>query len=302
MKLLVTGAGGLIGRHVTALAAGMDGLDIVATSRTRPADLPDNAVFVPADLSRPGEAAALVRSQAPTHIIHTAWETRHSTYWDDPVNVEWAIAAGRMAEAFAEIGGERFVQLGSCAEYDWSYQLCIEGETPDRPTTRYGKAKVAAFRLIEAAAHRQFDAVEARIFFVFGPGENPARLIPMICRSHLARQVPELGSGRQKRDLLFAEDAASALLVLARSDGMQGVINIGAGDEIRLADVAARLARLAGVKETGVGRRPEREGDPEKLIAASERLRATGWKPQYTLDQGLSKTFDWWRDRTAGKR
>lgn len=302
MKLLVTGASGLIGRHVVALAAGMDDVELIASSRNRPANLPERAVFVAADLSHPSRAAALVRSQAPTHIIHAAWETTHPTYWEDPVNLDWAIATGRMAEEFAQAGGERFVQLGSCAEYDWSHELCIEGETPDRPTTRYGKSKLAAFRLVEAAAHRRFEAVEARIFFVFGPGENEARLIPMICRSHLAGQVPELGSGRQKRDLLFVEDAASALLALARSKGVEGVVNIGAGEEIRLADVAAKLAQLAGSKESGIGRRSDREGDPERLIAASDRLRSTDWKPRYRLEEGLRKTFEWWRVQVAGGR
>ena len=299
MRLLVTGASGLIGRHVIALATRTNGIELIATSRSRPSELPNGVAFAAADLSSPAEAAALVRGQRPTHIVHTAWETRHPTYWQDPVNFQWAEAAGAMADAFGDVGGLRFVQLGSCAEYDWSHETCVEGETPDVPATPYGQAKLEAFRMIQAAARDRFETVEARIFWVFGPGENPSRLIPLICRTYLAGEVPDLGSGRQKRDLLFAEDAASAILALATTAGLEGVVNIATGEEIELAQVATELARLTGVSETGLGRRGDRPDDPEILIASADRIRSTGWEPKHSLAEGLAKTLDWWRERAG---
>ena len=295
MRLLLTGAGGLIGRHVAAAAAADPDIDLVATARTRPGFLPQGAAFHAANLTDPSAAAALVRAVAPTHMVHTAWETRHPTYWDDISNLDWVVSAAAMAEAFAEVGGERFVQLGSCAQYDWSHGRCIEDVTPDRPATRYGEAKSAAFRAIEAAARARFAALEARPFLVYGPGENPARFIPAICRAHLAGRVPELGSGRQRRDVVHAEDAANALLALARAEGLTGTVNIGTGEETTLGDVATKLAEMAGASRTGLGRRPDREGDPDLLIAATDRLRATGWSPRIPLARGLADTFAWWR-------
>jgi nucleoside-diphosphate-sugar epimerase len=302
VKLLVTGASGLIGRHVIALTAQTEGVELIATSRRRPDGLPDEAAFVAADLSNAADAAAIVRDHAPTHIIHAAWETAHPTYWSDLVNFEWARSAGAMAKAFADVGGKRFVQVGSCAEYDWSHQVCVEGQTPDRPATCYGEAKRSAFELIHAAAQDRFQAVEARIFWVFGPGENPSRLIPLICRSYLAGRVPELGSGRQKRDLLFAQDAASAILMLATTDELQGVVNIASGEEVELSRVAAILAELTGMTETGLGRRADSPGDPERLVASADRIRSTGWRPRYTLRDSLAKTLDWWRNAPAAGR
>lgn len=300
MKLLVTGGGGLIGRHLASRAALEDDIELVVTARRRPDDLPARAAFAPADLSVAEEAAALVAAVRPSHLVHAAWETRQPTYWEDPVNVDWAVATARMAQAFGESGGRRFVQLGSCAEYDWSEGLCEEERTPDRPTTRYGKAKLAAWHAIQAAAHDRFEAAEARIFFVYGPGENPARFIPLICRSHAEGAVPALASGRQRRDLVHVEDAAEALLALLRSDGLTGVVNVAAGDTVPLATVAERLAAIAGAAETGLGRRPDREGDPPVLAGASARLRSTGWKPAYSLEEGLAATFRWWRDGGRG--
>jgi nucleoside-diphosphate-sugar epimerase len=295
MRLLVTGVGGLIGRHVAAAAAADPDIALVVTARRHPGNLPRGAEFHAVDLADPSAAAALARAVAPTHIVHTAWETRHPTYWEDMANLAWVDSAAAMARAFAEGGGERFVQLGSCAQYDWSRRLCVEHATPDRPATRYGKAKSAAFRAVEAAAHGRFAALEARPFFVYGPGENPARFVPYICRSHLEGRVPALGSGRQWRDMVHARDAASALLALVRAEGLTGTVNIGTGVATSLAQVATLLAELAGASETGLGRRPDRVGDPELLVAGTDRLRSTGWLPQVTLRRGLADTFAWWR-------
>jgi nucleoside-diphosphate-sugar epimerase len=202
-----------------------------------------------------------------------------------------------MAKAFAEAGGKRFVQVGSCTEYAWGHGLCAEEATPDRPASRYGKAKLAAFRAVEAAGHGTFDAIEARVFFVYGPGERPERFVPLICRAHLHHEVPALGSGRPRRDLLHAEDVARALLALASVEGLTGVVNVAAGEATPLADVATKLAAIAGARETGLGRSADRPNDPDLLVGTCERLRGTGWVPRIGLDEGLSATFDWWRRR-----
>jgi nucleoside-diphosphate-sugar epimerase len=299
VRLLVTGASGLIGRYIAALAATKPDVELILSGRALPADLPPSLEFAPADLSDPQQAAGLVHRVRPTHIVHTAWETRQPIYWEAMSNLDWVVSAARMAEAFAAVGGTRFVQLGTCAEYDWSDALCVEGSTPDKPTTRYGKAKLAGFRAIQAAAHGNFHAVEARVFFVYGPGENPARLIPLICRSHLTGTVPQLGSGTQKRDLLYVEDAAEAILALVGHDSAWNVVNISATEPVALSQAATVLAKLAGSAETGLSLRPDRADDPPLLIGQSSRIRATGWQPRHSLEQGLATTFTWWRESMA---
>jgi nucleoside-diphosphate-sugar epimerase len=298
LRLLVTGASGLIGRHVVERAAEQK-IAVVVSARRRPPVLADGIEFAAADLSNESEAAALVRTVQPTHIIHAAWETRQPTYWEDPINLQWVAATQRMAQAFAESGGQRFVQVGSCAEYDWSHGHCDEESTPTAPTTLYGKSKVAAFQAVRTAGQGRFQAVEARIFMVYGPGENPERFIPTICRNHAAGTVPSLSSGTQLRDWLYVKDAARALLTLAEAEAPADVVNIGAGEAVSLDQVATVLARLAGAAETGLGRRPDRPGDPPVLSASTARLRATGWRPAYDLETGLRETLDWWRTQAT---
>ena len=293
MTLLVTGGGGLIGGAVVRLAAAA-GWPVVAVGRRRPENLPENVSFVVADLLDTA-GAAVVRDVAPTHLIHAAWETCNPTYWNDPSNLDWVIATARMAAAFGAGGGCRFVHVGSCAEYDWT------GGWPDArrdgAATRYGKAKLAAFRAIEVAAQNAFAATEARVFWVYGPGENAERFIPLTCRAQAAGQAPALGSGRQERDLLYVDDAAAALYALLRDDAPTGVVDIGAGKGAPLAAVATIIARLAGRSATGLGVRPDRPDDPPSLVADAGPLRTTGWIPHVSLEEGLRRTFAWWRQQ-----
>lgn len=291
MKLLVTGFGGLIGGAVARLAASA-GYEVHAIAR-RPVPEREGVNVHTIDLLTPDAGPRLIEKLRPTHLIHAAWETTQPTYWSSLLNLDWIGATAGLARAFAASGGQRFLQIGSCAEYDWSGGLCSEGVTPERPATRYGLAKLAAWKAVEAAAAGDFEAVEPRIFFVYGPGENRDRLIPYICRSHGDGLVPELSSGRQVRDLLHVEDAARAILAVAEST-LIGVVNIGSGAPNSLGDAARILAACACSAESGLGRRPDRQGDPDRLLPDTKRLFSTGWRPRVPLKDGLSRTFSHW--------
>ena len=298
MRLLVTGAGGMVGAHLVRIAAG-EGHEVHGVFRRAPGQpAPDITAHV-ADLLDRESAGGLMRRVEPTHLVHAAWETSHGSYWSSLDNLDWVEATARLARAFAEAGGRRFVQVGTCAEYDWSHDRCVEDGTPERPSTRYGLAKLAAFKAVEAAAIGAFEAAEARIFFAYGPGENPERLIPYICRSHADGVVPQLSSGSQLRDLLHVEDAASAILAVAGAEGLTGPVNIGGGRAVALGDAATLLARIAGGRETGLGLRPDREGDPAVLLPDLTRLFATGWRPTIPLEEGLALTYRWWAERAS---
>ena len=272
-------------------AAASAGIKVIACTRRVQRELPEGVEKIVANLTDPLEAAKIIRSTAPSHVIHAAWETRHPTYWNDPVNFDWVISTAAMAAAFAEIDGVRFISIGSCAEYQWG-----DGELMrEAPSTRYGKAKIAAFRAVETAAHTAFEAVQARIFWVYGPGENSARFIPSICIAHAAGETPVLGSCRQLRDILYVDDAALALLALLKSSAPTGAVDVGTGIGTPLSAVANRVAALAGRSATGIGMRSDQHDDPLKLISNPELLMSTGWRPKICLDTGLSLTWHWWR-------
>ena len=106
-RVLVTGAGGFIGRALVR-RLGAEGHEIIAPNRQQ-LDLLEAGVDAMADW---------IAGRQPTHCIHAAWYTNHADYLTHEVNRAWAKASVRLSKAFSRAGGQRFVGLGTCLEYE----------------------------------------------------------------------------------------------------------------------------------------------------------------------------------------
>jgi nucleoside-diphosphate-sugar epimerase len=271
-RVLVTGASGFIGRAVVPLLTAR-GFEV---ERYRGDLLAGD----------PSDALAAIR---PTHLLHLAWYAVPGDYRTSPVNRQWLDASRRLVDAFVAAGGERAVFAGTCAEYDWSGGVCSELTTPIAPRDAYGQSKDALRRYVETV---DCSSAWGRIFFLYGPHEHPARLVPSLIRPMLAGEVAVCRQPALRRDFLHVDDVAAAFAVLLDSDAC-GPINIGSGDAVRLGDIAERIARLtAGQVSFGGGS----DGDQTELVVADNaRLRALGFAPAIDLERGLRETIDWWR-------
>jgi nucleoside-diphosphate-sugar epimerase len=141
---------------------------------------------------------------------------------------------------------------------------------------------------------------QARLFWLYGPREHPARLVPSVARPLLAGAPAACSSGAQVRDFLHVEDAAEALVALTRS-GLSGPVNVGSGEPVAVRDVIAGVARGCGRPElVRLGERKAAAGEPPLLVADPSRLRdELGWRPRRGLAAGLAETVDWWRGARA---
>lgn len=302
-RILVTGGTGFIGRHVVAaLQQSVDWPEIHALRRPSSSRLShlDGVIWHEADLLDENAASALMDKIKPSHLIHSAWVTEHGAFWTHPDNTPWLDASLRLADAFARQGGQRFIQLGTVAEYDWQSGRMIEGVTPERPATPYGEAKLAFHRaLVKHTTSGSFSAATARVFFVYGAHEKPGRLIPTACRALITRQPDSFGSLFQWRDFLHVSDLARGIVALTQS-GLEGAVNIGSGGPVRLSLLLDTLERLTGQKGAFQrGARVEASGDPPILFADVNRLAQTGWLPLVTYEEGLSNALDYWRGQLA---
>jgi nucleoside-diphosphate-sugar epimerase len=261
-RVLVTGGSGFVGRQVVPHLLDA-GLEVWAPSRTD------------ADLLVPGMPAALAEAADAAVLVHLAWEAAPG-YATSPANLAWLQASLELATGFVAAGGRRIVAAGSCAEID------LERPTP------YADCKRALHLGLRAlAGTRGFQLAWARLFFLYGPGEHPERLIASLAASLAAGRPALASAGRQRRDYLDVRDAGAAIAGLATSSAT-GLFDVASGDAPAVADIARALAAAAdrtGLLRLGALPSPDEAalivGDPAPLRAA------TGWRPKIALADGL---------------
>jgi nucleoside-diphosphate-sugar epimerase len=277
-RVLVTGAGGFIGTQARAALA-RRGHEVVT---------------VKTDLLEPQAAGDVVREARATDLVHLAWYAVPGKFWSAPENAAWVDATLRLLSAFYAAGGRRAVCAGTCAEYDWERGgVLSEHDTPIRPATAYGRAKAETF---ERASALEGELAWGRIFFLYGPGEHPDRLVSSVARRLLAGEEAPTTEGTQVRDFMHVADVAGAFAALLDSD-VTGAVNIGSGVPVTVRAVVDEVARAAGRTDLlRPGALPQREGEPPELVADVRRLRdEVGFRPQYDLEQGIAHTVDYWR-------
>jgi nucleoside-diphosphate-sugar epimerase len=293
----VTGASGFIGSRACGGLAEL-GYEVHAVGR-RPSGK-DLSHWHCADLLEDDRRRRLVAEVAPSHLLHLAWYAEPGAFWTAPENTEWVAATIRLAQEFAAAGGRRAVFAGTCAEYDWSVAgRCSEADTPLRPATLYGVCKDATRRVVERVG---VDAAWGRVFFLYGPGEDPRRLVASVARSLVAGEQAATSHGRQLRDFLHVDDVADAFVRLVDSD-VTGAVNVGSGEGVPILRVVELLAEAAGRPDLlDVGALPARPDDPDELVADVGRLRdELGWRPTRDLAEGLAETVAWWRERSGSE-
>jgi nucleoside-diphosphate-sugar epimerase len=289
--VIVTGATGFLGRGCVAKLLER-GYEVHATTGREAGRAPragGGPVWHRVDLLDPTATAALVDAVRPTHLVHAAWFVKHGEFWGAPENLRWLGAGVALAEAFGRAGGHRMVGVGTCAEYDAGHGLCHERDTPTHPSTIYGRCKLAMGHAVAAAAQAySFEAVWARLFFPYGPGEPAGRLMPSVIDALLSGRRVETTHGHQVRDFIFVEDAAEAIACLVDSD-VQGVVNVGTGQPVTLREVLREITdQIGGSHLVAVGARPSRAGEPVSIVADAARLWACGWEPRVDLASGIA--------------
>lgn len=295
MRILLTGASGFVGQATLAALVKL-GADVVAVSRTRPI-VAGHYDWRKCDLLNSSATAALLHDCTPTTILHLAWTVEHGAFWTAPENLDWIAASLALARAAADCGMRRFIGTGTCYEYAWpEHAPCNESVTPIVPSLLYGISKDATRRVLEAfCATRGMDFAWARLFFLYGPGEHKARLVPSVASALAAGQPARCSSGQGIRDFIDVRDAGAALATLAVSP-ITGAVNIGSGEAVSIAEVALMLGRLAGRPDLiRMGALPNRPAEPRRIVADTTRLRdEVRFLPQRTLVEGLTDALVQW--------
>jgi nucleoside-diphosphate-sugar epimerase len=192
--------------------------------------------------------------------------------------------------------GRDLVHTGSALEYGSISGHLSEDSIP-HPTTLYGKTKLAGTNHLSHYCRKLgLDALTARLFTVYGPGEHQGRLLPSLMETARTGRPLNLTPGGQKRDFIYVEDVAEGLLRIGGSAAQAGeVVNMATGrlDTVRhFVEVAAQSLNIPREKLL-FGALPQRKEEMEHEPVTLERLkRLTNWAPSTDIGDGIRKTWE----------
>ncbi len=306
LQVLVTGGAGFIGSHL--VDALLDRPDVWVTVLDRLShggsrsnlsrhDADPRFRFVLGDVNDAAGVAALVESTDV--VVHGAAESHVDRSIEGPREFLVSNVLGTQAVLDACRGGStRVLMLSTDEVYGAGDPSGGEFDEDARMTPRspYAVSKAAADML----CHEYFDTSGLPGRVVRGTNASPPRqrerVIPTYAVAALqGRTVPVYGEGLQRREFLYVEDWVRAAITVMDRGRPGEVYNIGDGHELANLELAKRICAIAGAPESLITFVPDRPGHDFRYGLRSDRMRALGWRPSVSFDEGLERTVDWYR-------
>jgi dTDP-6-deoxy-L-talose 4-dehydrogenase (NAD+) len=268
-RILLTGATGFVGKQILHALLGTEvDLRLVirrgTESRLAPCYISD--LIYTDDLFAETCAWWSQACENVHTVIHAAWYAEPSHYMQSPKNLECLRGTLELALGGMQAGIARFVGVGSCAEYDMR-EGHLSTQTPLAPTTVYGGAKAATYLALSNCLPKQdIEFVWCRLFYLFGQGEHPARLIPYLHERLTAGQPVDLTSGKQIRDYLDVTIAGEKIAEISLGHAC-GAVNICSGQPQTVRELAEKIADSYGRRDLlRFGARPDNQFDPPCVV------------------------------------
>lgn len=311
-KVLVTGAGGFIGSHLTE-ALVRRGEEVRAfvryNSRNQtglledvPKEASDQIEIISGDLKDPdGVRKAVKGCQKVFHLGAVIAIPYSYVHPFDFIQTN-VVGTAHLLDACLESGSlERIIHTSTSEVYGTAQYLPIDESHPLQAQSPYAASKIAADKLAQSY-YLSFDLPVAilRPFNTFGPRQSLRAIIPTIISQALGSKSILLGNIKPRRDFLFVKDTVRGFIEVGECEGAVGkVINIGSGKSISIEGLIQRILDLIGIEKRMEAE--ERRIRPEKSevmeLQSDTRLaqRLFGWAPKYGLEDGLRETIDWYR-------
>ena len=199
-------------------------------------------------------------------VIHVAWYAEPCRYLQSAKNFDCLVGTLQMAKGAVQAGVRRFIGVGTCFEYELSLGI-LSAESPLQPLTPYAGSKAAVFMALSQCLPQQgVEFAWCRLFYLYGEGEDPRRLVPYLRSKFAAGQPAKLTSGKQIRDFLDVREAGHMIAEIALGH-QQGPINICSGIPITVRQLAERIANEYGRRDLlEFGARPDNLIDPPCVV------------------------------------
>jgi len=301
-RALVTGGTGFVGANlVRRLLRDGHAVHLLVRPGYHPwriADLRADLTLHEVALADAEGLAALLPAIRPDWIFHLAVHGAYSDQTDVGQIVQTNILGTiNLVQAALAAGFETFVNTGSSSEYGYK-DFAPPETTWLEPNSYYAVAKASATLFCRyTAQHHQVRLPTLRLYSVYGPYEEPKRLIPTLIREGLQGRLPPLVNPEIARDYIYIDDVIDAYLLACTQPlpDPGAVYNAGTGVQTTLREIVA-IARqtLSIASEPHWGSMPDRHWDTTVWVADSRKLRQElGWQPRYDLAAGFQATAAW---------
>ncbi len=301
-SLVVTGGTGFLGGH------------LMAALRARGHDRAVAIGEAEYDLTLESQVVRMLEERRPEAIIHLA-------------AVVGGIGANRrspgtffyrnlmmgtlLMEHARRAGVRRFLSVGTICSYPKHTPVPFREEDlwngyPEETNAPYGLAK--KMLLVQSDAYRRefgFDASNVMLVNLYGPGDNfdpeTSHVIPALIRKCLeavtcgAGEVSIWGTGTATREFLYVADAAEAIAIALEKLEGSDPVNIGAGREISIRELAETIARLTGFTGRLAWDASKPDGQPRRCLDVSRARERLGWTARTPFEEGLRRTIEWYR-------
>lgn len=270
-----------------------------------------------ADMTNPDQVMALLKKQKPDAIIIAAAKVggilANDTYPAEFLYQNLMIASN-LIHCAHKLDINRLLFLGSSCIYPKFAEQPIEESSlltgALEPTNEwYAVAKIAGIKLAQAY-RKQYGRsyISAMPTNLYGTGDNfdlqTSHVVPALIRKAHEAKVSEKshikiwGTGSAMREFLHVDDCADALVFLLKTYDEPEHINVGYGEDLKIIDLTKVICRIVGF-EGGIPTDPAKpDGTPKKLMSA-QKIRALGWRPSITLEQGISETYKYFVETYA---
>jgi UDP-glucose 4-epimerase len=308
--VLVTGGAGFIGSHlVERLVEGGARVTVLDNLQAGKWSNLDRAVgkgvsTIEGDVRNRSQVEAAVREVGPNYVFHLAANASVPGSVEDPVYDFDSNCVGtfEVLNAVKQKGGcEKVVVVSSGAVYGEPASFPIQETDPLAPISPYGASKLNA-EVTARMFHRVYGqpAVIARLFNAYGP--RMARFVVLDFLRKLERdpaRLEVLGTGQQVRDFTYVADTVQGLMRLAASGAPGEAYNVSSGTYCSVTELAQRIIAVLGLtgktEITYTGK--SWVGDAQRWEVSIEKLRAIGYRPQHSLDDGIRQTVEWFQNQ-----
>lgn len=307
-KIIVTGGAGFLGKFVVKKLKDRNCKDIFIP-KIEEYDLRNLETIK--KMYRDAEADVVIHLAAVVGGIGANRENPGSFFYDNLIMGIQLMEQARLTSI------EKFVALGTICAYPKYTKVPFKEEDlwngyPEETNAPYGLAKKMS--LVQSQAYRQqygFNSIFLLPVNLYGPGDNfnpkSSHVIPALIKKFYdakinnQSEVVVWGTGKATREFLYVEDCAEAIVLATEKYDKPDPVNIGAGFEISIKDLAEKIRQIIGFKGKIVWDTSKPDGQPRRCLDTSKAYDEFGFKAKVSFDEGLKKIIDWYILNIAGK-